>query len=329
LAGYAIAILQGADFVEPDLVMTKDGCLVARHDNVLDLTTDVASRREFADRRTTKLVDGVEVSGWFSEDFTLQEIKRLRAVERIPDQRPENTRFDGQFEIPTLEEIIALVKALERSTGRGIGIYPETKHPSYFAQLGLLMGQPLVDTLRFHGYEAERKDRVFIQSFETANLKALSNATSIPLIQLLWREGQPYDVTSAGGTLSYDDMATSEGLRAIAAYADGVGADKNRFIIPIGVNGDLEVGSTTRFVDEAHRAGLMVHAFTFRAENAYLPLSRRGSNPTDPNQKGDLIGEIRTFLAAGIDGFFVDQPDMGVKARAAFGAANDDRLHST
>nr|MBS0020512.1 glycerophosphodiester phosphodiesterase [Gammaproteobacteria bacterium] len=326
LAAYAIAILQGADFVEPDLVMTKDGCLIARHDNVLDRTTDVACRPEFAARRTTKVVDHVEVTGWFSEDFTLQEIKRLRAIERIPVRRSENTRFDSQFEIPTLEEIIDLVTALERSTGHGIGIYPETKHPTYFEQLGLFMGQSLVEILRRHGFETERKDRIFIQSFETANLKALRNMTTMPLIQLLWVEGQPYDVASTAGTLSYDDMANGEGLKAIAAYADGVGAEKNHFIIPRDVDGNLEVHRTTRFVDEAHRAGLAVHAFTFRAENAYLPISLRRLNPSDPNAKGDLISEIKTFLAAGIDGFFVDQPDMGVTARAAFVAESDQRI---
>ncbi|MFZ0254141.1 MAG: glycerophosphodiester phosphodiesterase [Gammaproteobacteria bacterium] len=326
LAAYAIAILQGVDFVEPDLVMTKDGHLIARHDNVLDLTTDVACRPEFADRRTTKVVDHLEVTGWFSEDFTLQEIKRLRAIERIPARRPENVRFDGQFEIPTLEEIIYLVEALERSTGHGIGIYPETKHPTYFERLGLFMRKSLVETLRCHGYEAERKDRIFIQSFETANLKALREVTTMPLIQLLWLEGQPYDVASAGGTLSYDDMATSEGLKAIAGYADGVGPEKNHFIIPRGGDGNLEVHRTTRFVAEAHQAGLAVHAFTFRAENAFLPISLRCLDPNDPNAKGDLISEIKIFLAAGIDGFFVDQPDMGVKARAAFVAEDDEGL---
>jgi glycerophosphoryl diester phosphodiesterase len=328
LGAYAIAILQGSDFVEPDLVMTRDGHLIARHDNILNPTTDVAHRPEFADRRTTKVVDGVEVNGWFSEDFTLQEIKRLRAIERISDRRPGNARFDGQFEIPTLEEIINLAKAFEKITGHGIGIYPETKHPTYFEKLELLMGQSLVETLRRHGYEAERKHQVFIQSFETANLKALHELTTIPLVQLLWLEGQPYDVTLVGGNVSYDDMATLEGLKAIAAYADGVGAEKNHFIIPKGVDGNLDLRRTTRFVDEAHRAGLLVHGFTFRAENAFLPNGLRRSPSDDPNALGDLVSEIKTFLDAGIDGFFVDQPDVGVRARAAFAAEREERCHT-
>lgn len=327
LAAYAIAILQGADFVEPDLVLTKDGQLIARHDNMLSPTTDVAHRPEFADRRTTKVVDGIEKTDWFSEDFTLQEIKRLRAVERIADLRPENARFDSQFDIPTLEEVIDLVKSFEKSARRGIGIYPETKHPTYFERLGLPMGQALVELLRRHGYEAERKHQVFIQSFETANLKALRQVTTIPLVQLLWLAGQPYDVTLGGGTLSYDDMGTLEGLQAIAAYADGVGAEKNHFIIPQGVDGDLDRHCATRFVDDAHRAGLLVHAFTFRAENFFLPKSSRQSNPDDPKGKGDLISEIKTFLATGIDGLFVDQPDLGVKARAAFVAEGEKQCH--
>ena len=325
LAAYAIAMLQGSDFVEPDLVMTKDGHLIARHDNVLNLTTDVADRPEFADRQTTKVVDGVEVIGWFSEDFTLDEIKRLRAIERIPDRRPANARFDRQFAIPTLEEIIDLVEAFEKIVGRGVGIYPETKHPTYFEQLDLAMGRPMVATLRRHGYEAERRDRVFIQSFETANLRALREMTTIPLVQLLWLEGQPYDVVSSGGRLSYDDMATSEGLTTIATYADGVGPEKNHFIIPPGADGNIHIGHATRFVEEAHRAGLLVHAFTFRAENAFLPNGLRRTNTDDPNARGDLISEIKAFLTTGIDGFFVDQPDLGVKARQVFVTASDDR----
>lgn len=198
LAAYATAILQGADFIEPDLVITKDGHLVARHDNVLDLTTDVSSRPEFAGRKTTKTVDGVTVTGWFSEDFTLEEIKTLRAIERIPGIRPANARFDGQFEIPTFQEIIELAQAYEKLLDRRIGLYPETKHPTYFDRLGLPLEEPLVKVLRRNGYEG-RNTRVFIQSFEINNLRKLKGMTRIPLVQLLWIEGKPYDVEAGGG----------------------------------------------------------------------------------------------------------------------------------
>lgn len=315
LAAYAVAIQQGADFIEPDLVMTKDGRLIARHDNVLDLTTDVAFRPEFADRRTTKAVDGVRVTGWFSEDFTLAEIKRLRAIERIPGVRPANARFDGQFEVPTLEEIIDMVKATEKATGRKIGLYPETKHPTHFDSLGLSIEEPLVRILREHGYE-DPHAKIFIQSFEIENLKDLRRMTRIPLVQLLWLEGKPYDVEAAGGTLTYDRMATAEGLAEIATYADGVGPEMFHFIIPLDAHGELHAANATAFVQDAHAAGLEVHPYTFRAENAFLPANYRSSS--DLNALGDLAGEIRTFLDTGIDGFFTDQANVGVKARDAF-----------
>ncbi|MGF1615651.1 MAG: glycerophosphodiester phosphodiesterase family protein [Gammaproteobacteria bacterium] len=326
LAAYAIAILQGADFVEPDLVMTLDGHLIARHDNLLNFTTDVASRLEFAGRRDTKVLDGVEVTGWFSEDFTLEEIKALGAIERLPQQRPANVRFDNQFGVPTLEEIIALVQGFEASSGRPIGLYPETKHPTYFQKRGLAMEQALVATLRRGGYEAEKRRRIFIQSFETANLKALREMTAMPLVQLLGPLGQPYDVASDAGTLSYDAMASREGLQAIAAYADGVGVEKGHFVLPAGTNTRDQIDQTSRFVEEAHRTGLVVHAYTFRAETALQPESLWCAQPEDPRARDRLMTEIKAFLATGLDGFFVDQPDVGVKARDAFLAANDRHL---
>lgn len=319
LAAYSVAILQGADFIEPDLVMTKDGHLIARHGNVLDLTTDVARRPEFADRRTTKVVDGVGVTGWFSEDFTLAEIKQLRAIERIPDVRPANARFDRQFQVPTLQEIIDLVKAHERALGRSIGLYPETKHPTYFQRLGLSMEEPLVEILRRNGYE-EAPERVFIQSFEVGNLKKLDRMTGIPLVQLLGREGKPYDVEAEGGTLTYDQMATPQGLADIAAYADGVGPEKYHFILAPDAEGRLDPANASDFVKNAHAVGLEVHPYTFRAENRFLPASLRSSN--DPNALGHGEGEIAAFLATGVDGFFTDQADVGVRARDAFVAGN-------
>jgi len=315
LAAYELALQQGADFIEPDLVMTKDGELIARHDNALDLTTDVAQRREFADRKTTKVVDGVDVTGWFSEDFTLEEIKRLRAIERIPDVRPANAKFDGAHAVPTLDEIIALVKAHERASERAVGIYPETKHPTYFERLGLSMEQALIDTLTRSGYTG-KDAKIFIQSFETANLRKLRQTTDIALVQLLAPEGRPYDVAARGGSLTYEQMGTPAGLKEIAGYADAVGPDKNRFIIPLQSNGELVLAHATGFVRDAHAVGLAVHAYTFRAENVFLPGNYRSAAAADGI--GNMNAEIQAFLAFGVDGFFTDQPDLGVKARDAF-----------
>jgi glycerophosphoryl diester phosphodiesterase len=316
LAAYSVAILQGADFVEPDLVMTRDGHLVARHDNQLDLTTDVASHPEFADRKTTKVVDGDSITGWFSEDFTLAELATLRAVERIPGIRPGNTRFDRQFEIPTLQQIIDLVKAHEKASGRAIGIYPEIKHPTYFDGIGLAMEAPLVRILHRNGYQSQRH-KVFIQSFEIRALQKLRRLTRIPLVQLLSDKGRPYDVVAAGGTLTFEQMATAQGLRDIARYADGVGPEK-RFLIPPDARGNLDPAGATRLVADAHAAGLLVHVYTFRAENYFLSKPHKSS--LMPNARGDLEAELGAFLALGIDGFFTDHADLGVRARDAFTA---------
>ena len=308
LAAYAIAVLQGADYIEPDLVMSKDGQLFARHDNELGLTTDVAQRPEFASRKRKQMVDGVELNGWFSEDFTAAELKSLRAIERIPEIRPGNTRLDGQFEIPTLQEIIDLVKALEVSQKREIGLYIETKHPMHFERLGLAMERPLVDTLARNGYRDD-KAPVYIQSFEVSNLKALRQLSSLRLIQLYY-QGQPEDQRVLGTSLTYAQMASAKGLKAVAEYANGVGPEKS-FVIPRNADGSL--GKPTRFVADAHAAGLLVHPFTFRAENQFLPRDlKRGESPA---QRGDIEAELRAFLATGIDGLFIDQPDIAVKMR--------------
>lgn len=309
LAAYAIAILQGADYVEPDLVMSKDGQLFARHDNELGLTTDVASRPEFADRKRKASIDGVELDGWFSEDFTAAELKRLRAIERIPDIRPGNTRLDGQFEIPTLQQIIDLVKALQVSQGREIGLYIETKHPQHFKDLGLAMEKPLVQTLVRNGYR-DAKAPVYIQSFEVSNLKALRQLSPLRLVQL-YGKGQPHDQVVQGNPLTYAQMATPAGLQAVAAYANGVGPDKG-YVIARKPDGSL--GEPTRFVADAHAAGLLVHPYTFRAENQFLPTElQRGDSPA---ARGDIDAEVRAFLATGIDGLFIDQPDIAVRLRA-------------
>lgn len=318
LEAYALAARMGADYIEPDLVMTRDGVLIARHDNVLDLTTDVGQRPEFAARRAKKSVDGKELEGWFSEDFTLSEIKTLRAIERIPAVRPGNAMFDRRYQIPTLDEILALRAELSRETGRAIGVYPETKHPTYFQSLGLAMEHALVETLKRHGLDGAEAP-VFIQSFEIANLKALDDMIEAPLIQLLDTEGKPFDVEAEGGTITYAAMATAKGLQAIAAYADGVGPEKNHFVIPLDRDGRLDTARPTRFVADAHAAGLMVHPYTFRAENHFLPAQYRSDGPA--TAAGDGQGEIAAFLATGIDGFFTDNPDVGAAACRAFAAS--------
>jgi glycerophosphoryl diester phosphodiesterase len=308
LAAYAVAILQGADYVEPDLVMTRDGQLIARHDNELGLTTDVAQRPEFASRKRTQSIDGQSQTGWFSEDFTLAEIKTLRAIERIPQLRPGNQRLDGAFEVPTLQEIIELVQAMQASEGRIIGLYPETKHPTHFQQIGLAMEKPLVRTLHRNGYLTPNAP-VYIQSFEVDNLKTLKRLTKLRLVQL-FGSGQPYDQQASGSQLTYAQMASPQGLKAIARYAHGVGPEKS-YIIPRDSNGRL--GEPTRFVADAHAAGLKVHPYTFRAENAFLPTDLRSS--ADPAERGDLPEEISVYLDVGIDGLFIDQPDVAVRLR--------------
>jgi glycerophosphoryl diester phosphodiesterase len=310
LAAYELGARMGADYVEPDLVSTKDGVLVARHENEISATTDVASRQEFAARRTTKVIDGVSLTGWFTEDFTLAELKTLRAKERIPDVRQRNTIYDGRFEVPTLQEVIDLTRRLSRELDREIGIYPETKHPSYFRSIGLPLERPLVRLLRRNGLDRKRS-KVFVQSFETANLQALDRELDVPLVQLLGVPGaQPIDFVLAGDPRTYADLATPEGLRGIARYADGVGPSKD-YIVPRDASGaSLE---PTSFVRDAHRAGLVVHPYTFRNENQFLPLELRLS--ADPNAYGNAIAEYEQFYGLGVDGLFSDNPDTAIEAR--------------
>jgi glycerophosphoryl diester phosphodiesterase len=308
LAAYRLAIDMGADYVEPDLVSTKDHVLVARHENEIGGTTDVAAHPEFATRRTTKTIDGVEVTGWFTEDFTLAELRTLRARERLPDLRPDNTVFDGLYQVPTFQEVIDLAKRA------GVGIYPETKHPTYFDSIGLSLEEPLVATLDANGYRGPRAP-VFIQSFETANLKELNRLTRVPLAQLLDATGRPYDFVVAGDPRTYADLATPAGLEEIAGYADGVGVNKN-LIVPR--DADQNLLDPTSLVRDAHRAGLAVHAWTFRNENNFLPADFRQGNPASPiylGATGDAPAEYRLFFRLGVDGLFSDNPDTAVASR--------------
>lgn len=308
LAAYEQAILQCADFIEPDVVSTRDGVLVARHENEIGGTTNVAQHPEFADRRTTKTIDGTAVTGWFTEDFTLAELRTLRAKERIPALRPQSTAFDGLYPVPTLAEVLDLARHSETCDGKQVGVYPETKHPTYFDAVGLSLEEPLVAALRDAGLDS-REAPVIVQSFETGNLRELDRLTKVDLAQLVSSTGAPYDLVAAGDPRTYADLVTRTGLREIARYADGVGLEKNA-MIPRRADGTL--GTPTPVIRDAHRAGLEVHGWTFRAENQFLPAEYRSS--ADPAAYGDLAGEVRVFLDAGMDGFFTDQPDLGVAA---------------
>jgi glycerophosphoryl diester phosphodiesterase len=315
LSSYLLAIEQGADFIEPDLVFTKDGQLVARHENEISGTTDVARHPELANRKTTKRVDGADVTGWFTEDLTLEELKTLRARERLPDLRPGNVQFDGQFQIPTLEEVIELAQSQSRARGRTIGIYPETKHPSYFASIGLAFEAQLVETLHRRGYRGPDAP-VFIQSFETGNLKQLKRMTQLKLIQLIDVNGAPYDLTAARDRRTSKDLLTPKGLAEIATYANGVGVNKDA-IIPRDAAGFLQM--PTSLIDDAHAVGLAVHPWTFRAENVFLPANFRVGDAGAPEfskARGDLAAELAAFFALGLDGLFTDFPDEGVAARS-------------
>jgi glycerophosphoryl diester phosphodiesterase len=277
LAAYALAIDMGADVIEPDIVSTKDGVLIARHENEIGGTTDVADK--FPARKTTKTIDGQAVTGWFTEDFTLAEIKTLRARERLAFREHA---YDGQFEIPTLEEILTLVERKNRETGRTIGVYPETKHPTYFRGIGLPLEKRLVTILAQHGLTSKTSP-VFLQSFEADSLKRLRALTGARLVQLI---SDVADTTPAR-------------LAEIAQYADGIGPDM-QLIVPVGADGRTQTPTT--LVRDAHAAGLFVHVWTLRPEPQFLPAS----------YAGDFRAEVEQFVSLGVDGLFTDVPDLAV-----------------
>lgn len=299
LASYQLAIDMGADYIEPDLVMTKDGVLIARHENEISETTDVATK--FPDRKKTKTIDGKTVTGWFTEDFTLNEIKTLRAKERLAFR---DHSYDGQFEIPTFKEIVELALKQSEKTKRVIGLYPETKHPTYFKSIGLPLEKALVQELKNAGLNT-KKSPVFIQSFELTNLKQLNKITPVPLIYLIDDpELIPADFQASGDKRTYLQMLSDEGLKEIKKTADGIGPYK-RYIVTAKDDKKL---TTTDLVNRAHSIGLLVHPYTFRSEEKYLL--------KDYNK--DSQAEYLEFFALGVDGVFTDFPDHAVKARELF-----------
>ena len=334
LASYQLAISQGADYVEPDLVSTKDGVLIARHEVNITDTTNVADHPEFASRRTTKTIDGIVETGWFADDFTLREIKTLRARQRL---RFRATQFDDVYEVPTFVEVLTLVKRAERQNGRTIGVYPETKHPTYHQSVGLPLERRLLQTLA--AFDLDRRNAaVFIQSFEVTNLKQLNRMTRVRLVQLvdandvrldgsIDSDGYgPYDLRVAGDSRTYADLVTPAGLAEIATYADGVGPWKRYIVGAAGrdsngdgkaddVNGDGSVDDgdrtatgPTSLIDDAHNAGLFVHAYTWRNEGQFL-LADYGGEP---------MQEYLQFYCLGVDGVFSDNPDTAVTSRTLF-----------
>lgn len=305
LEGYELAVRQGADYVEPDLVPTRDGHLVARHENDISETTNVAGHPEFANRKTTKMVDGKPITGWFTEDFTLAELKTLRARGRNRASR----LYDGRYQIVTFEEILRAVRGWEKQYQRTIGVYPETKHPSYFRRIGHPIEEPMLAILGRFGYRGADAP-VYIQSFEVGNLQRLKTQTDIPLVQLVDDAGAPQDWVEAGRKETYADMVRPAGLAQVAAYAQAVSPYK---LMLIRRNTDGSLGPNTGLIEAAHAAGLKVHSWTFRSENQFLPPALRSSS--DPEAAGNLSDEVRAYFEAGLDGVFSNMPDQAVRAR--------------
>ena len=296
LAAYSLAIDMGADFIEPDLVSTRDSVLVARHENEIGGTTDVAAK--YPDRKATHTIDGRRVTGWFTEDFTLAELRTLRATERLPFR---SHAYDGREQVPTLEEILDLVARRSRETGRRIGVYPETKHSSYFRSIGLPLEEPLLAALARRRWTTKDAP-VFIQSFEVENLRALRTRTGVQLAQLIAAEGGPADAgTSSDVPPTYAAMVIPAGLARIARYANAVGVEKS-LVQPIDSAGRR--GTPTSLVADAHLAGLAVHVWTMRSDEAFLP----------KDYAGDAAAEWRLFRSLGVDGIFGDFPEVGVAA---------------
>lgn len=311
---YQLALDLGADIVEAgDLVPTKDGHLVCRHEPEIGGTTDVADHKEFADRKTTKVLDGVSTTGWFTEDFTLAELKTLRAIERIPANRPHNTLYNGRWEIPTFEEVLKWQDEQTRRRGKQVWIYPETKHPTYFRKLGLGLEERVAKLLHKHGKDRKHSP-VILQSFEPSSIQRLNKLVDNPLVVLLSAANtRPWDFVEAGDPRTVADLITRTGLREIAGYAQGIGPTLD-LVIPKDANGNLTTPTT--LVKDAHAVGLLLHPYTMRNENPFLPANFRKG--TDADAYGDVFGAFRTYFATGIDGVFTDNADTGVLAREDF-----------
>ncbi|MFW1923367.1 glycerophosphodiester phosphodiesterase [Acinetobacter geminorum] len=318
LASYQKAIDDGADFIEPDLVSTKDGVLVTRHENEIGGTTNVSTLSQFADRKTTKNIDGKDLTGWFTEDFTLSELQQLKARERIPEFRPANTAYNDLYPVPTLEQVIELAEANYKKTGKIIGLYIETKHPTYFKNRNLAMEDTLLKTLAKYKYTRDIAP-VYLQSFEVQNLIDFKNELDLhktikhaQIIQLYdAKTAQPADFVESGETKTYADLATAQGLKDVAKYANGVGPSKG-YILSFNDNGSVQ---TTSFISDAHAAGLKVHPYTFRPENNFLPTPLKCSQdkPAERCPSGALK-EFEAYFKAGVDGVFTDDPALGREA---------------
>ncbi|MFM6904895.1 MAG: glycerophosphodiester phosphodiesterase [Acinetobacter tjernbergiae] len=315
LESYQKAIDDGADFIEPDLVSTKDGFLVARHENEISGTTNVATLTQFADRKKTKVIDGVTLEGWFTEDFSLKELQQLKARERIPQYRPANTKYNDLYSIPTLEQIIELTEAHYQKTGKIIGLYIETKHPTYFQKQNLAMEDPLLKILSKYQYTRDIAP-IYLQSFEVGNLKYLKGQLDLyksvkhaQLIQLYDEQtARPADYVAQNINTTYADMATAQGLKDVAKYANGVGPWK------VYIFKDSTMTQTTSFIPDAHQMGLKVHPYTFRPENNYLADTLKCSSKADERCPTGSIKEMQLYFKAGVDGVFTDDPALGRQA---------------
>ncbi|MEV8333938.1 glycerophosphodiester phosphodiesterase [Streptomyces niveus] len=313
LGSYQLALDMGAHVIEQDLVPTKDGHLVCRHENDITGTTDVADHPEFAGRKTTKSVDGVSLTGWFTEDFTLAELKKLRAKERIPQSRPHSTLYNGRWEIPTFEEVLRWADEEGRRRGEPVWLYVETKHPTYFRGLGLGLEERLAKLLRRYGRD-RRDSPLFLQSFEPTSMQRMAKLVSTPRVVLFDAANtQPWDFKQSGDPRFVADLIKPEGLKWIASFAQGIGPWVD-LIIPKDATGKL--GKPTTLVRDAHAKGLILHPYTMRNENSFLPADFRIG--TDPNAYGDAFGAFKTYFEQGIDGIFTDNPDTGLLAAADF-----------
>ncbi|MFF8503475.1 glycerophosphodiester phosphodiesterase [Streptomyces anulatus] len=313
LGSYQLALDMGAHIVEQDLVPTKDGHLVCRHENDITATTDVADHPEFAGRRTTKSIDGVSLTGWFTEDFTLAELKTLRAKERIPGNRPHNTLYDGRWTIPTFEEVLRWAEKEGRKRSKPVWLYVETKHPTYFRELGLGLEEPLARLLRRYGRD-RGNSALILQSFEPGSVQRLARLVDTPRIVLLsGPKTRPWDFVESGDPRTVADLVKPAGLAWMASFAQGIGPTLD-LVIPKDASGRLTTPTT--LVRDAHAKGLRLHPYTLRNENSFLPADfRRG---TDPNAYGDVFGACAAYLATGIDGIFADHPDTALLAAADF-----------